>query len=342
MARRNPRQSKRRNVPNDAVAPLPQNPNHFLNRFPSYSDYSGFLGDHPNQTGITRQQYAGLSPRRRRQGGGGGGGGGGQSQQPLPDFSQPPSSQPSSQNIPPIIPPASGGVNPFLGNTSYSGEFTNANPGSGNYLESNIPVVAGIGQGSYAPAGAGGSADVFTYDTFAGGHTYEPMPGGATSGPGNANYPFSGYAAPPSNVGYFDQGNGWDFGNTNHTPMAWSQYAQVLGAQNDLQPYFQQKLAPPNAQGVWWSNPVVTDPGYYDPWVELRNLQQHFGDAEAGNVAASKALGTYASPQGQLDYYRYLAHQANIPGYAQMTGPLAVGYHSPNVGGTYGAPATYG
>ncbi len=119
--------------------------------------------------------------------------------------------------------------------------------------------------------------------------------------------------------------------------MSWDQYAQQLQGMPGTTPYFMQTPAPTNAQGVWWSNPVITDPGYYDPWVELRNLSTHFGDERPGTLAGQTALGIQQGGQGQLDYYRYLAHQAGIPGYAQLTGPLAPGYHSPNIGGTYGA-----
>lgn len=182
----------------------------------------------------------------------------------------------------------------------------------------------------------------FTYDTFANGQTYKPMPGplgGAPSG----SYPFSGYAPPPSNWHWYNPGAGGAFptANSGYQQMTWDQYAQAMqGMSNDIQPFFKQNAAPTNAQDVWWANPVVTDPGYFDPWTELVNLRSHFGEATGGSKAQAQALGIDSSPQGELDYYRYLAHQAGIPGYAQLSGPLAPGYHSPNIGGTYGAPLT--
>jgi hypothetical protein len=294
--------------------------------------------------GRNRHAHGGGGPGHSHGQGGGGGGGfggggnaGGGGGSPTPQVPQgqinpPPTGAPGTPGS--LGPPT---LSPTLGN-NYGNTFQSTN----TYQATTQQPTAGISQGSFMNPEAH-DTERFFYDTFQNGQTYIPMPGSATGGPGNANYPFQGYAAPPSNYGYFNQGAGWDFGNTNHTPMSWDQYAQVMAQPdiaNDIQPFFKQTVAPAQAQGVWWANPVITDPGYYDPWVEERNLEQHFGQATPGNVAGDTALGIYSSPQGKLDYYRYLAHQAGIPGYAQLTGPLAPGYHSPNIGGTYGAPLT--
>ena len=273
-------------------------------------------GQQPHDHGQGQGQGGG------QQNGGGQGGGGGGNQVPA---AQPPY-YPTPNPNPPAAGPVTGqpaGFNPTLGN-NYGGTFQSTN----QYQATNQQPVAGIAQGSFMNPEAN-DTERFFYDTFANGQTYKPMPTGAT-GQAPSSYPFQGYAPPPSNVGYFNPGQGWNFSDQSHQPMTWDQYAQAMsqpGIRNDIQPVFKQNVAPSGAQNAWWANPVVTQPGQYDPWVELRNLQQHFGNATPGNLAGNTALGL-GNSQGQLDYYRYLAHQAGIPGYAGLTGPLASGYHA--------------
>jgi hypothetical protein len=267
-----------------------------------------------------------------QQGGGGGGQGGGGGGQNVSGVS--PALNPTPGTAPTGTPWA--GINPTMGN-NYGGTFQSI--GSGQPWQSySGPQPTGLAQGSFQNPEAN-DTERFTYDTFAGGQTYKPMPGPLGGQPGG-NYPFQGYAPPPSNWHWYNPGTNGTFGGPGYQQMSWDQYAQAMAQPdiaNDIQPYFRQNAAPPNAQNVWWANPVVTDPGYYDPWTELTNLRGHFGQTRPGNMAGDTALGLTGNPQGQLDYYRYLAHQAGIPGYAQLTGPLPVGYHSPNIGGTYGA-----
>lgn len=279
--------------------------------------------------GGSQHDHQGGGPGHTHGDGQGGGGGGQNQQQPqYPAVNPTPGTVPTTGASPT-------GLSPTLGN-NYGGTFTST-PNTTPWASYSGPQPAGLAQGSFMNPEAK-DTERFTYDTFAGAQTYKPMPGPSTEQPGG-NYPFQGYAPPPSNWHYYNPGTGGAFpgANSGYQPMSWDQYASAMqGMSNDIQPRFQQPAAPTNAQNVWWANPVVTDPGYYDPWTEERNLMSHFGGATGGSKAQSDALGL-GTPQGTLDYYRYLAHQAGIPGYANLTGPLAAGYHSPNIGGTYGA-----
>lgn len=356
MARRNPRQSKRRRQTNDTMqsaADLPQNPNHFLNRFPSYSDYSSFLGEHPNRTGISKQQYKGLSPRRRRQGGGGGGGG----QQP-PDFSQPPSSY-----VPPIIPP---GAQPTPQTGATGGyHYDPAHPTAGyatlpagqDWWSSQVPLfsqggytangqkmdqMGSINTGNTMPEPVGGP-NVRMYQW---GHeptwaefvqNYGALPPSTTeAAPGS--YPFSGmgYQAPPENYShYLNPGVGaitrqqvldWQAAGPNTTDY-YDPGDTVAGSvwNTANTPYAASFSGPtgniygaPGRDRVY-GNPVA--PNYYDPYTEYQMLRDvmkpnTFGGANDAQQQQliTQAFGGMATPQTSLPRLDYYRYEMGAYG----------------------------